>query len=333
MKKTRIAICAMLLSLTLLVTFFVVELAYANEYDCGSLLWGSYWNQSDLTKQRLDDALDMLYDMFYEQNGLWTEIYHGIGSSCNRVNILDKSADYEAAHTGISFFHYGHWAQVSVNGKLWMWDEYNEEWIFYADVPVSHIAYPDYYNIKVKDSDIYDSMDGFKHYGVFLWTCVAGEGIDGAAGSYDNDWYGYPYIPYYYIGTGARGMPFAFTGESNLDPTGYESPDTSSRHCFMGWKGLSKDLADNCEYSEEFNYQDFLVLYYYYVLSITHDYTIKQALDRTCQDIWEADLIYSPIWTYNAPNPEYPEMGPEFVPSGFRVWGNGNLKFPKEGWS
>jgi hypothetical protein len=29
----------------------------------------------------------------------------------------------------------------------------------------------------------------------------------------------------------------------------------------------------------------------------------------------------------------YPEMGEEFVPSGFKVWGNGNLKFPKEGCS
>jgi len=288
----------------------------ANALDYGSLTYYSLFEQTTATNSAASDSYDIINYIFGQHSGTWTERYDGYGTDTNLNNILNKADDFEANHDGIAFLHYGHW-----------WTTTIAKTVFYYGMPTDTVYinhwtyYPSDYNTtlqRVKDCDLFPHTDQEKHCFVLLWTCVNGYGVNGDAGYYD---YGINAYPYYREATGAVGMPYAFTQHDDLRFNSHLNPDSTS-HCFIGFKGTSKDLTDVCEYTGgAFTYQYFLCDFYYHALNTLENYTIKEALDATCEDIWGAGYSFdnSPIHSYEANGEE----------CGMIVWGNPSMSFPK----
>jgi hypothetical protein len=322
--KKSTTICVVVLSLFLVAAFQIHGLESAIATDNGCLLWASTYLQDELSRERAEDAIDIIAYTFAQHDEVWTEIYDGYGSLTNLNNILSKCDDFEQYHNGVSFFHYGHWWTTQIDG-IW-YQSGPSGWEYMYSVPVDHWTYYDSFGTLVKDSDIFQHTDQGRHYAVLLWTCVNGYGVDGTAGYFD--YTDLQYLPYYYYeGTGAVGMPYAFTHETDLRYNSTLNPDTSTSYCFIGFKGVSRGINETCA-GTEFSYQYFICDYYYRLLDSGLDYSINETLDQVCDDIWETQDFASTttISNYMGYNPFTQQYD---VPSALVVWGNPTIKFAK----
>jgi hypothetical protein len=116
--KKSTTICVVVLSLFLVAAFQIHGLESAIATDNGCLLWASTYLQDELSRERAEDAIDIIAYTFAQHDEVWTEIYDGYGSLTNLNNILSKCDDFEQYHNGVSFFHYGHWWTTQIDG-IW----------------------------------------------------------------------------------------------------------------------------------------------------------------------------------------------------------------------
>ncbi|MCW3983265.1 MAG: hypothetical protein NWE96_04640 [Candidatus Bathyarchaeota archaeon] len=81
------------------------------------------------------------------------------------------------------------------------------------------------------------------------------------------------------------GMPYAFTHVANLDTTGYETPDTSSSFCYIGFSAGSASLVQAIDPAiPSIKYYDWI--WEFFNSSLNFDLTIKDALDDASQSCY-----------------------------------------------
>jgi hypothetical protein len=207
------------------------------------------------------------------------KIYYNAGADVTKSNILSMieyaNSDFDYA----TFFIFANGVYYTDYDVI-----YYVVWpygfpIYY--IPVTHYKFYDALNASISDREIgWITYGGSTLHFVFLWTCVQANEI----GSYhDSYWIYYPY--YWYQGTGATGMPYAWTHRNytQMSSNGYASPDTWS-YCFIGFKGFAMPISEPIPDSGGKNYGDFVKRFYYHALE--EGYSINNALDYASQDVF-----------------------------------------------
>ena len=191
-------------------------------------------------------------------------------------------------------------------------------------IPVTHYQFYDTYDAPIRDFEIGEitrrQYEGSTIHFVFLWTCVQANEIGSYHYSY---WIYYPY--YFYQGSGAAGMPFAWTFRSytQMSSDGYASPDSGS-YCFIGFEGFGIPLSEDIPGSGGQNYGDFVKQFYYYALR--EGCSINQALDAASANILGEGKTFQNTELYTGYSRYLPGLG--WWTGRMRVYGNGNNTLP-----
>lgn len=189
------------------------------------------------------------------------------------------------------------------------------------EIPVTHYAFYDTFNVSTRDYEIGSiTYGGSCIYFVFLWTCVQANEIGCFHASY---WISYPY--YYYAGTGAAGMPFAWTNRdyTQISSDGYTNPDAGP-YCFIGFEGFAIPMSELIPDSGGKNYGDFVKRFYYHALE--EGYSINQALDAASRYVFGVEH-FNQTTLYNGYIRYLPGLG--WWTGRMRVYGNGNNYLPR----
>ena len=163
-----------------------------------------------------------------------------------------------------------------------------------------HYNLIDTYNGSINDTVIISgNTTQNEHDFVFLWACRTSDirGSDCACGY-------------------ARGMPYAWTHDSDLAPDGYHSPDTDDE-VFLGFVNGSPDFTRSTGY-DNYYYRDFAVAFYKYLLRDGE--SVNDALDSASQET----IGYSSFSVTELDDGYYVQG----VLSRMRIYGNGNLGLP-----
>lgn len=270
------------------------------------------------------EEYDITYDvcssitLLFSSTNNYACTYNHFGSGTVKSSILSAVASEDDYYDYVAFFHVGDWWTVQETGWYCLYEGGEEYW--YPSY-VDHYTYYDSYGALVKDLEIYPQISEGRHYFVFLWTCQ--NGVE--CGYYDEDreWFNW-----YYYGTGAVGMPFAWTHHTDLSPNGYAWPD-STNYCFISFHNQSPfpyTPVDDTNYV----YADFAVKFYEGALS--NGRTINEALDYATAYVWdgtgkqyfsESDLYaMGRYYVWN-------EQQESWETGCMRVYGNGDSVIPQ----
>jgi hypothetical protein len=226
-------------------------------------------------------------------------------------NYGDDTRSYEV-YEALDWIQENEWYSTN----LWVGDYFPSNEIGYVweegtltpEGPTGHYNFygADGYHINDNALYTYVNNDGDSiQYFNFIWTCTCG-------GSYwdDNLNYVNPYggtqYGYYdtsswwdnYNNTGVVGMPYAWTGRTDLSLNGVYNP--SGEYCYIGWLNLSHGLCDSSGNQYYPNYAFFLYWFYYFLTGHymgTH-YSVYQSLDYASLTIWGENFTNSPIYYY-----------------------------------
>jgi hypothetical protein len=300
MKKTRIAICALLLLLVVMLSGNVTSFPAVAQgaYHVG-VTWGSRYGQDNSTERAemgylcmdIRGIFDQRYPTWVANNFFGPDTHASYVYQCSDSVKSSGSYDYLATfHVGHMFpdmVAYGHYEIVGYwwdeNYQIW-WPIY--EWI--VDGYVRHYAYyadsGAYYGIK--DYALYPHT-GYKHYFTMIWTCSNADLFLDTNGDGVGDEYGYWDTEH---GTGKVGMPYAWTQTTALDKTGYDLPIGSSNFCYIGFENMSKMVTASFEGGPN-NYADFIRSFYYHAL--INQYSIRASLDRATRDMGVGMLYFN----------------------------------------
>jgi hypothetical protein len=227
------------------------------------------------------------------------DYYGGATSKSTILNVISEvnnNYDYSAV------WHYGHGTTYTMYG---IWVPWGGPPYY---VPIEHHRYWDSYGENVFDNEIYPLTGSGTNKFVFMWTCGSAQWI----GYYDWSWQN-EYGTYY--GTGAVGMPFAWTHTDGLSDDGYTSPD-STEYAFLGFYNWAKPLS--VEAGNGKTYGDFIKKFYQYALQ--ENEPINKALDDAATYVW-GTTFGNTILHYGW-NEYIPEHG--WFWNQMRIYGNGN---------
>ena len=175
-----------------------------------------------------------------------------------------------------------------------MFDEFNNLWYpvyeWVETGPTQHYNYyadytnDDAYSYRIRDSSLW-YYGGSKERFTMIWTCSNAALMDRDSDGI-GDTYGYD-DP---LGTGAVGMPYAWTSTTGMSQNGYTNPD-SSNYCYIGFENLSRDLTYNVEFGMYgHNNGDFVRNFYQHAASQHH--TIINSLNEATRDVTNNDKYY-----------------------------------------
>ena len=105
----------------------------------------------------------------------------------------------------------------------------------------------------IKDNTIYLPTSYSVQHFSFIWTCACGD-------LFINPRTGQLCYGYYDYGTGAVGMPFAWTHTNSLSFYGYVYPDPSN-YCYIGFENTSKPLKEQIP-ATGYSYSWFISYFY-----------------------------------------------------------------------
>ncbi len=114
------------------------------------------------------------------------------------------------------------------------------------------------------------------------------------------------------------GMPFAWTGRSDLRLDGYINPDNTN-YCFIGWEAPSLFMLTELPNSNPTKYSwQFATSFYYEAL--TNGYNTRQALDAASNYCYNCDFDQTPLYSGY-----WNQAFDHWWFSRIRVLGNGNI--------
>jgi hypothetical protein len=298
MKKVSKTISALLLLSTLFASVLpVITLQNAKatnvSLEWGHMNHGNYDQDEREWEQYTCDYIDGRFDNagYANQNAYWN-----LTTGTNVLNTIDWCQNNYA------------WATNFLVGD------------YYGDLIQGTMHYHIYGDLtsgqwdNINDSLVYSHTTGSRQYFTMVWTCVNG-------GCYWSDIYGNPghslYGFYdYWNGTGAVGMPLAWTHNSGLSIYGYNASDTGS-YCYIGFENPSKPIKEYCE-GTDWNYFAFVAFFYFWAL-YSPRHTIAQSLDYASNQVWGTNYEYTLL------NRGYDDQGYRCY---LRVFGNSNIYLP-----
>lgn len=341
MKKTRIAICTLLLLLAAFVSVLGVRSVSATQV---AMEWGHLNNSSppDPTELQWETVICSQIGNMFQGTGTWSQqdAYNALTTAYN-VDITLKYVSYPP--NGVTW------------GTTWWVGDFLHP-TPYIPGPYGHFAF---YGDTSSSNNIWDNKDVYqyatyygtqpsKQYFSFIWTCANGgrywtnqyggwQNISGITWSAPYNPGGTPSNPnpvygYYdnYFHTGAVGMPYAWTARTDMSIDGYMYP--SGNYAYVGWENISpymKDTPSAGWTSTGLQYIYFPYYFYRYALGLDNGGThgsIKQSLN------YAATMTFGP--GYNFPNSilnigewrQDPQGGWWYCK--MRLFGNGNLVHP-----
>ncbi|MEJ2271022.1 MAG: hypothetical protein P8X91_00730 [Candidatus Bathyarchaeota archaeon] len=257
-----------------------------------------------------------IYNLF--DSPPYDQKYFANAATVTRSNMLNHIEDYNEEDYA-TFFIFANGS----NGTLY-------DVIKYWGVPIQSIPVTHYYLYDSDDEEPIIPMSdvdvGSITYGgsniefVFLWSCSLGSEIGREHSSYYID-----YPSTWMVGTGAAGMPYAWTYRdyTQMSSNGYESPDTGS-FAFIGFEGFGVPVSQVIPDTGGKNYGDFLKKFYYNALDDGD--SINDALDDASDYVWGVEFDETPLYegyTYYLPEPFNEDWD-----GWLRVYGNGNNTLP-----
>ncbi|MEM2911493.1 MAG: hypothetical protein QXM52_01660 [Candidatus Bathyarchaeia archaeon] len=217
--------------------------------------------------------------------------YYGNDVAVSKSNILGLIQEYNG-YNYATFFIYTHGINRTMCDVVYQY-VYPYGYIPVACYPVEHYQFWDSYDQAVNDYEIWPKTSSGVNYFVFIWACAQGKEVGRYHASY---WIYYPYV--YYAGTGAAGMPCAWTRRdyTQMNSDGYANPD-SSPYCFIGFEGWSKPMSEQIDGTNK-NYGNFAKIFYQNLLQDGD--SIKKALDDASFAIWGTNfggaVLYNGYW-------------------------------------
>jgi hypothetical protein len=180
---------------------------------------------------------------------------------------------------------------------------------------------------------------------VFMWTCSNGGKYWTAPGVWDaingitystitgdtpptfnpvntNTMYGFidDQSPYTEVG-----MPFAWTGRTDLSQYGYSSPDYSG-YCYIGFEGPSPFMINLLPSPNPNSYQAWVFANKFYYNALISGLNIHQALDAASQYCYGVNFDLSPLYQGWWNKPDIPNQDPDYWwYSRMRVFGNAGI--------
>jgi hypothetical protein len=122
------------------------------------------------------------------------------------------------------------------------------------------------------------------------------------------------------------GMPVAWTQNYNLSEDGYMRPDSGSS-CFISFNDASPGLGSNSYQNYTVLGKDVIMEFYHYALD--EGYSVNEALDKMCLDLFSTDFRNSPLNkgynTFWPDNPVFPDIPSGWYEGRMRIFGNGNI--------
>ena len=302
-KRSSFKVIALFICFLVLFIPITSSISIADARGC-STIWGSLATpktQGELDKQ---DQICQYIDTVFDSNGWLSNDFQGTYSTGS--NLLNNIESVEANNPRVATVWFDHGIGENLNLGQGHQNEF-------------HFMLCDSNNDHVYDYQIYDKTDLGRTKFALINTCLSSRTnlINPLTGQpFGSGTYGYNNgIPI--------GMPYAWTHGAYLDSTGYESPDTTSSYCYIGfpWGSASLDQTVDSDYSS-IKYYDWIQAFFNY--SLNYDMTVKQALDHASYECFppqyfdDTDLYngFIAIW--------YPL--PEFEDCTMTVYGNANIK-------
>jgi len=285
MKKTRIAICMLLLLLfvTLWVNVNSFPAVANGAYHVG-VTWGSQYGQDNSTERAAHGYLCMdIREIFDDEYPTWVaNNFYGPDTFASYVYQTSDAVKNSGSYDYLATFHVGHMFPFMFEYGHWEWDPYYGYPYWVTDGYVRHYAYyansGEYYGIK--DYAMY-THGGAKNYFTMIWTCTNADLFLDTSNPPDGigDEYGYWDTEH---GTGKVGMPYAWTQTTGLDKNGYVYPQNSD-FCYIGFENMSKMVIEHFEDSPTYNYADWILKFYHH--AVTNQFNINYALTRATRDM------------------------------------------------
>lgn len=338
MKKTRIALCAILLLLLITLTsMLTVRSVKATNIN---VTWGhlchTNWDYEEAQFEA--PTCQAISNRFYYSGGwsTWNVYSGGTGDQTTQNNLINTlvwrqqnnvwATDFWVGDFYPQFEQGGSWEII---GYDWVWNEETQQWeyvevwgwVYNNTWTLHYYLYGGHTNYQwddIKDHVVFDYTNWpySKQYFPFIWACSCGSILSE------------PYTCYGYIdyenGTWEVGMPYAWTSRNDLSLYGYDNPDYSN-YCYIGFDGPSKPLKEMIGQTG-YSYSWFPLLVYEYALGWNQGgvhHTIKQSLDYAANYIWGVDYgdpdcpLYYGYWNYDWQRTCW-----------MRVFGNPNIYLP-----
>jgi hypothetical protein len=330
--KTLAVLLCLLLSLTVLIGLSET-VANATPYNGRAAIWGAEstgamnlnngfsWRKSynEVTWQR--NSASYIAGLF-QDNGYTSNNYQGTSSS--KTLILNQISASEGAYSRVAVVDFDH--GVLRNDYSLDYGQYHymleDNYGVYDGPTPGYSVWPgtDHPNYPVYDMDIYQKTTG-KIFFAFINTCMSANTAYGNGNNANGK---------------AVGMPYAWTHQRvgyGLGSDGYKYPD-GTLHCYIGFDGGSAALAQSIERTT-FPYYHWI--YHFFYFALTSDYTIHQALDMACQDMFTGSPAFDqsplgtsytsrwPMWILGQWRDSYQGRN-YFGPGTMKVYGNANLK-------
>jgi len=318
MKKTRIAICSLLLALSFILSSLAIPPARAR--DTGrtnaSIFYSTQYLMQPSELTEIHSAFQQVENMFSQQYIFywapwfpyhpvsWDYVYghlENFEAATTLGLVTSQIVDCEANHQFSTVFYYGHQNQRSIPGYSYPIQHYG-----FVEQAAPN-ANPETVGTVWDDNIAYAPTQNNHHF-VFLWSCITAE----TTGHYYPEPYGFPYC----------------WAKRILSSDGYYSPDGSS-YCFIGFEQHSATFIENLGVPNQ-TYKYWMVFFYYAALN--YQYSIKQAADQASkwvgyEDGWaDVDNRLSKGWGYwwyggggLDPGPYWGKM---------HIYGNGNIYLP-----
>jgi len=240
--------------------------------------------------------------------------YYGNDIAVSKSNILSLIEEFNS-YDYATFFIYTHGINYTMYDVVYISVIYRG-WVPAAYYPVQHYQFWDSYDQAVNDYEIWPKTNSSVIYFIFIWSCAQGKEI----GSYHASYWISQSI--YYAGTGAAGMPCAWTHRNytQMSSDGYANPDNGP-YCFIGFEGWSKPLSEQITGTNK-NYGDFVKNFYQNLLQN------GRSINQASRAIWgymgvqyfDDTVLYNGYWD------SVPGRGLWF--GKMHVYGNGGNTLP-----
>ncbi len=299
MVKTRIAVCSLLLLLSVLITVFNVNVTNATNV---AVEWG-YLNTNpqyyDPVERDYQEDTCLSINNRYNLAGGWSaqDAYWDLTTQSNIIKTIQ-------------------WRQQN---NSWATDFYVGDYIWTTPSGVKH------YNLYgnggyINDNSIYSETSYSVQYFSFIWACACGD-------LFTNPITGQLCYGYYDYATGAVGMPLAWTHTGGLNHYGYIDPD-QSRYCYIGFENTSKPLKEEI-ITTGYSYSWFVYYFYDHALGWgpgNPHHTIQECLYHASMQVYggvpfDQCTLYTGYWD------NYSTPGQSFY-CRMRVYGNSLINLP-----
>ena len=280
----------------------------------GGMSWfdANGWTNEDSVSANVYTYVKNLFD-----SPPYDDTYYPYGGAVTAGGVLDTIEDHNEYDYATVF--------LFANGVNYT----DQDIIYYLGYPlyyydVTHYSFYDsYYSGDNNVTDV--EIGAITHYGssfqfVFLWSCAQGSEI----GCYHDSYWIDAYL--YRAGTGAAGMPYAWTNRdyTQMSSDGLDDPDAGD-YCFIGFEGFGIPLSEVIPDSGGKDYGDFVKAFYSYVLD--DGYLVNDALDASSNDVMDENFNQTTIYTGYTYELTFGEETMNW--SGrIHVYGNGNNYLP-----